>query len=348
MKPILLAVAALAAPTLLGAGCGRAARADTAAEDAAIPVRVVPVAPGPVSRPIRAGGVVAAKREWDLSFKVGGVLTRVAVEEGAPVRAGQVLAELDATELGAAVAQAREGDAKAHRDAERAELLAAAGAAPRAAAEDARTAASVAEATLAAAEFNLRHARIVAPEDGWLDRRMAEPGEVIGPGRPVLRVSGARSGVVVRVSLSDRDVLGLAPGAPATVTVDALGGPPLRGRVAQIGRTAARGTGTWVVEVAIEPPPGSPPLLPGLTAKVAIPRAVPAAGAVPLAAVVGGDGEVGAIFTVDGDRARRVPISIAFLDGERAVLAGGVERVGLVVSDGAALLADGTRVRVVP
>ena len=342
--------AALAAASLLSTGCGRSAQAaapapQAAADESAVLVRLAPVVPGPVERPIRAAGVVAAKNEWDLAFKVGGVLSRVTVDEGAPVRAGQLLAELDTTELAAGAAQARAALAKARRDSERATLLAASDTAPRIAAEDGRTGVAVAEAALAAAEFNLRHARILAPDAGWVDRRMAEPGEVVAPGRPVLHLSGRGRGFVVRAALSDRDVLGLTRGAPATVLLDARPGLALPGRVTEIAHAAANGTGTWQVEVAIDPGAAGVPLLAGLTAKVRIPRSVPAAGAVPLSAVVDGDGTSGAVFAVEGGRARRVPVSIAFLDGDRAVLAGGVERVEAVVTEGATRLADGTPVR---
>lgn len=342
-------LAAALAAALLASGCGRHAHAaPAAAEDGSVLVSVAPVDPGPVERPIRAAGLVVAKSEWDLAFKVGGVLARVTVDEGAAVHAGQLLAELDATELAAAVAQAREGLAKARRDSERAARLVAAEAAPRVAAEDARTGVAVAEAALAAAEFNLRHARLVAPDEGWVDRRSAEPGEVVAPGRTVLHLSGKGRGFVVRASLPERDVLELARGAAATVTLDARPAVVLPGRVTEIGHAAARGTGTWQVEVSVEPGPSGPPLLAGLTAKVQIARSVPAAGAVPLAAVVDGDGARGAVFAVESGRARKVPVTIAFLDGDRAVLAGGVEDVTAVVTDGAARLTDGARVRVAP
>ena len=67
-----------------------------------------------------------------------------------------------------------------------------------------------------------------------------------------------------------------------------------------------------------------------------------------LASVVAGDGASGAVFAVENGRARRVPVSIAFLDGDRAVLAGGVEHLERVVTDGASRLSDGARVRVAP
>jgi RND family efflux transporter MFP subunit len=354
---LLLLAAALAAPFLLSA-CAPDARAaasslasapeDRRAEAAqAVPVRLAPVEPGPIAYPIRAAGVVATKDGWDLSFKVGGLLARVEVREGERVARGQVLARLDATELAAGVRQAREGLEKARRDAARVAWLVANDTAPRAAAEDTRTAQAVAEAQLAAAEFNLRHATLVAPDDGWVDRRLAEPGEVIAPGRAVLRVSGVGRGFVVRASVPEQDVLGLRPGTPATVALDADPARPLSGHVTEIGRTAARGTGTYEVEVALDEARARS-LPSGLTAKVEIARTVPAQGAVPLAAVVDGDGEGGAVFVVAQGVARRVPVRIALLEGDRAILAAGAAGIDRVVTDGAPRLADGARVEIVP
>jgi RND family efflux transporter MFP subunit len=217
---------------------------------------------------------VAAKDERDLAFKVGGLLARVEVREGQVVRRGQVLAALDATELAAGVRAAEEGLGKARRDAARAAELAAAEAAPRSAAEDARTAEAVAEAALAAARFNLRHAALVAPDDGWVERRTAEPGEVVAPGRPVLRVSGRGRGFVVRAAVADRDVLDLAPGMPARVTIDARPERPIAGRVAEGARRRARHR--HLAGGGGDRRPRSGAALTGLTAKVEIERAVPA------------------------------------------------------------------------
>jgi multidrug efflux pump subunit AcrA (membrane-fusion protein) len=130
------------------------------------------------------------------------------------------------------------------------------------------------------------------------------------------------------------------------VILDADPDRPLTGQVTEIARAAGRGTGTFQVEIALDASPG-PALLSGLTAKVEVARTVPAAGAVPIGAVVDGEGEQGAVFTVAEGVAHRVPVRIAFLQGDRAVLAGGLQGVGRVVSEGAPRLADGTRVKVV-
>ncbi|HYQ80756.1 MAG TPA: efflux RND transporter periplasmic adaptor subunit [Anaeromyxobacteraceae bacterium] len=345
-SPALLAAIGTALLLAVLPGCGNPAHAAPVAGEALVPVRTVPVQAGPVERPVRAAGLVATKDQWDLSFKVGGVLASLDVREGQRVRKGQVLARLDPTELAAGLRQAREGLEKARRDAARTTRLAAAEVAPRLAAEDARTAEAVAEAQAAAAEFNLRQATLRAPDDGWVDQRLAEPGEVVAPGRPIVHLSGQGRGFVVRAPLADRDALGLLPGARAQVTLDAAPDRPLAGRVGEIARAAGRGTGTFQVEIALDPAPGQP-LLSGLTAKIEIARTVPVAGAVPLGAVVDGDGDRGAVFTVDGGVARRVPVRIAFLQGDRAVLAEGVQNGDRVVSEGAPRLAEGTRVKVV-
>lgn len=341
----LAAMAALAL-VLLAVACGRGSAAPGPEPEAAIPVRTAAVERGPFQRPVRAAGVVAARDEWDLGFKVGGVVARVAVREGDRIRKGQVLAALDTTEIAAGVRQAREAATKAERDLARARTLRAADAIAVAAAEDAETGAAVARAALASAEFDLANAVMVAPDDGWVDRRSAEPGEVVAPGQPILHVSGGGRGFVVRASLTDRDVLGLAPGTAAQVTLDARPEAPLAGHVSEIARSASRGTGTYEIEVRLDAASGAPPLLAGLTAKVELARTVDASAAVPLAAVQEGDGPSGAVYVVEDGRARRVPVRIAFLQGGRAVLAGGLDGVGEVIAEGVRVT-DGSRVRVV-
>lgn len=340
--------AALAAIALAAMACSRGGTAPAAAPDAeaAVPVRTAPVARGPFTRTVRAAGLVAAADEWDLAFQAGGVVARVAVREGDRVRRGQVLAALDTVALEAAVRQAREAAAKAERERDRAGMLRRAGAIAPAEGEDAETGVAIARAALSAAEFALRHAVIVAPDAGWVDRRLADPGEVVAAGQPVVRVSGAGGGFVVRASLAARDVLGLARGAPARVILDARPEAPLAARVSEVARSASPGTGTWEVELRVAPARGAPALLAGLTAKVELDRAVEAEAAVPLAAVHDGDGASGAVYVVEGERAKRVPVRVAFLDGGRAVLAGGLAGIAEVIAEGARL-SDGSRVRVV-
>lgn len=337
-------------------GCGRAipeASAEPAAKDPGakrdakpVPVTLAAVERGPIERPLHAGGLLKQKSELDLAFTVGGVLATVFVDEGARVRRGQVLAQLDGTDTGAAVAQAREAATKADRDLARVKSLHATGALPLVDLQNAETGATVARAQLAQASFAAQHAVIVAPDDGVVDQRLAEKGEVLAPGRPVFRMSGRSKGAVVRVALPDRDVLGLVVGQTASVQLDAAPDVVLPAKIATLASVASPATGTFDVEVKLDAPPER--VLSGMTAKVTIPRTLSPRATVPLGSLVGADGKRAFVYTVDAGRARRVAVEIAFLTEGRAALASELRGVDAIVGDGAALLEDGSAVLVQP
>ncbi|HEX5634197.1 MAG TPA: biotin/lipoyl-binding protein, partial [Gemmatimonadales bacterium] len=105
----------LAALLLLGCGKPEAESVVTPARS----VKVVPITDTTAAPTIVASGRVEARDELDLSFKVGGVVASVGVDEGDRVREGQVLATLALPEIDAQVAKAAAGLEKAERDAAR-------------------------------------------------------------------------------------------------------------------------------------------------------------------------------------------------------------------------------------
>ena len=345
--PLLLAVSLVAA-------C-RAATPDPAAETRtklptgaapAVAVRTAAVTRGPVARPVRGTGMLRLKSEVDLSFKVGGVVTAVLVEEGAAVKKGQLLARVDPTEVEAALRQAKEGQTKADRDLERVRRLHALGAVPIAELQNAETGASMARASVDAAGFNAQRSAIFAPDDGRIDRRMIEPGEVAAAGRPAFHMSGRSKGAVVRLGLTDRDVLRIHDGDVARVVLDAWPDLELAAKVTQIATTESKGSGTFDVEVRLDTLPEG--LLSGLTAKIEIRHEETVSAVVPVGALVDGHGDSASVFVIDGDHARKTPVRVAFLQGDRAALLSGLESTAAVVESGAAQLEDGSRVRLVP
>jgi len=344
----LLSLATLA----LGSGCQSAEADAHAAEsppvaEADTAVRLADVQAGPVARPIRGTGVVRLKSEADLSFKVGGVIAALYAEEGAQVRKGQVLASLDPTEVDAALRQAKEGTTKADRDLLRVSRLAATGALPPANLDDAETAAAQSHAALTAAQFNAQRSQIIAPDDGRIDRRLAESGEIAAAGRPIFHLSGRSRGAVVKIGLTDRDVLRIKEGDHAHVVCDAQPDAPLEGTVSQIATVASPSSGTFDVEIRLVAPP--PRMLSGLTAKVTIPHDENAVAVVPVSALTLGKGDSASVFTVTDGHAKQVDVKVAFLTGDHAALSVAALPPGSrVVSSGVAELADGARVRIVP
>jgi multidrug efflux system membrane fusion protein len=336
-------------PLLVLSACGRSAGAEEAKGPDAVAVRTAPVAREWVTRPVEATGSLHSKDELQLSFKIGGVVARVLVAEGQQVRRGQPLATLDLREIDAQVSTARSAVDKAQRDLDRAEALYADSVATLAQVQDARTGAEVARSGLQAAAFNRRYATILAPADGVVLRRLAEGGELVGPGQTVVVLGSSERGQVLRVGVADRDAVRLKPGDAATVRFDAFPGEAFAGSVREVAPAADPMTGTYQVEVSVSA--AGKPLASGLVGRVEL---RPAAGAelalVPIQAILEADGEAATVYTVtaDGRRARRLPVTVAFIQGERVALSGGVDGVERVVTDGAAYLGDGAAVEVVP
>jgi RND family efflux transporter MFP subunit len=350
MRPYSQGLAAIAASALLAACSGPQEPSDTESPPAA--VRAAPVESVSVAQQTRAVGVLSPRDELRLAFKVGGVVDTVRVEPGDVVRKGQVLAELKRTEIDAAVDQAAEGVEKARRDLERARQLRRDEVATEEQVQDLTTAYNVARANLETARFNAGFARIEAPSDGIVFERLARGGELVQAGQPVVVLGSTTSGWVVRVGLADRDAVRMELGTTASVSFDAFPGRTFPGKVTRIGAAADRQTGTFEVEIAVEPQGAR--FARGLVAKVALPLAplagvAPSATVVPITALVDADGAHATVYVLDAGSgtARRKDITLGAILGEQVIVTAGLALGEPVITDGAAWLTDGRRVRVV-
>jgi multidrug efflux system membrane fusion protein len=342
------AIAILASLCLLAAGgCERdSARAQAGAVTPAIAVRVVEIDRAPLRPLTIVPGLVEPRETFELGFPAGGVLSAALVDAGDEVVAGQALAALDATAARASLSQARAGARHARRDLSRARTLARGGSIASSGLDDATTAARLARGDLALAGYAMRYSTLRAPDDGWVIARLADPGEVVGPGQIVLHLASRSRGWVLRIAVPDRLVARLAPGDAAEVRLDAAPELPIAARIVDVARAPSPGSGTFDVELEIEPPRGIE-LRTGLVGRAAIATGDPVACSVPLSALVDGHDLDAAVFVVAGDQARRLPVRVAFLAGDRAAIAAGLERdVSSVVAAGAERLSDGSRVTI--
>jgi RND family efflux transporter MFP subunit len=311
-------------------------------------VRAAPVTDTVLARPIVATGTVAPKDEIPLSFKAGGVISRVTADAGDAVRAGQILATLDLREVEAALAKARSAAAKAERDLGRSRRLYADSVVTLSQMQDAETAAEQARADLETAGFNRRYAVIVAPSAGTVLRRSAEPGQTVSPGSTVLVLGSQVRGNVVQVGLADRDVVLVRKGDPATARFEALPGKIFEGQVTQMDGAADSGTGAYGVEITLR---DAGALVAGLVGQVEIrPDGGAPAALVPIEAILEADGSEATVFVLstEGSRAERRRVTVSFVDGGRVAVSHGLEGASMVLTDGAAYLDDGMIVKVAP
>jgi len=311
-------------------------------------VRTVPVVYDSTAQPVTGTGVLAARDEVQLGFKIGGIVAQIAVREGQTVARGQAIATLNLREIDAQVAKATSAAAKAERDAERARSLYRDSVVTLAQMQDATTALEVARADLETARFNRQYATIVAPTGGTVLRRHAEPGELVTPGAAIVTLASGAGGRVFRVGLTDRDLMRVRLGQQATVRFDALPDSTFTGTVREVAAAATAGAGTYAVEIAL---PAAASLATGLVGRAEIHTSDGERTAlVPIAAIVEADGERATVFVVDSTppRARRVSVAITHVRGDRVGVRGALAGAVNVVSEGSAYLDDGMAVKVVP
>lgn len=250
---------------------------------------------------LTASGYVVAQRRAAVASKATGRLVELNVREGSRVKAGEVIARLDAADVQAQIAAARAAVreaqariAQAEADARNAEAelrrnrqlvaqqflsaaaldvsLARAGAA-RAAVASARAARARAEAELRLQEVNRDYAEIRAPFDGVVLVKNANVGDII---TPFSSAAGAQGAVVtmadmgtleVEADVSESNVARVRIGQPVEITLDALPDARFRGEVASIVPTVDRAKATVMTKIRFESL--DPRVLPEMSAKVA-------------------------------------------------------------------------------
>jgi multidrug efflux pump subunit AcrA (membrane-fusion protein) len=177
--------------------------------------------------------------------------------------------------------------------------------------------------------------RVTAPFDGLVVEKLIEPGNMVSPGQPLLRVEDTRSFQVV-VQLDESRGALVTVGQPVDVVLGTGTGPAVTGTVSEVSRAVRTDDRTALIKVAL---PTAAGLRSGAFARVRFTRSqVRKALTVPAEAIVA-NGQMTSVFVVDADVAR---LRLVRLRG-REVLAGLTEGERVVVSPPPGL-SDGTSV----
>jgi len=159
---------ALIAFALVKCGDNKAATAIQKTGEDPILVKLQPVTMGNYSRNLQYSGLIASNAEAHLSFKIGGIISKIYVKEGDHVSQGQLLATLDLTEIDAQVQQASQNLEKSRRDETRISNLFKDTVASLEQLQNTHTQLSVAEEALRIARFNQQYAQIHAATGGTI------------------------------------------------------------------------------------------------------------------------------------------------------------------------------------
>lgn len=344
---------------LLLAACGDATSSNDPRTRSPL-VRVESVAPA--SQAERSfTGVVAARVQSDLGFRVPGKILARLVDTGQAVKRGQPLMRLDPTDLklatrahDEAVTAASSRARQTAEDEARYRDLVAAGAVSASAYDKIKAAAEAARAELNAAQAQADVARnesgyavLLADADGVVVETLAEPGQVIGAGQVVVRVAHAgHREAVIELPETLRPAIG-STGRAALYGSGLTGGAKLR----QLSDAANPQTRTFEARYVLEGSLANAPLGSTIAIHLAPDHAAPAL-QVPLGAIFD-PGKGPGVWLVEKDAPRNTPrvtwraVEVAGLSGEAATVVSGLAAGDRIVVLGAHLLHEGEQVRLV-
>jgi len=319
---------------------------------------VTVVVPGrqTVDRTLTATGTLAARREMPVGVAgEGGMITRVLVEPGQWVNAGQVLATVDrsvqtqtAASLAAQVAVARSDQTIAQAELDRAQQLVDRGFISKAdlqrkaATRDAAAArVQVAAATLREATARNGRLDIRAPAAGLVLTRGVEPGQIVSSGSGVLFRMAQGGQIEMRAQLAEADLASLHAGARAQVTP--VGSDrTFAGEVWQVSPIIDATTRQGIARIALR---YDPALRPGGFASATIVGGAAVAPLLPDAALQSDDKGSFVYIVGKDDKVERRNIKIGQVSDAGVTVVSGLDGTERVVRSAGGFLAPGQKVK---
>jgi len=373
MRRSVLLVLVIAA---LGAACHGGTSADEAANGGAVvSVRVAKAQIGAIAQPIELVGTLGTAREAAVSSKISGQITQMPLLKNRTVRAGELLAQVEArdvaaqrAEAAAAVTTAKDAIApaaaaleNARRTYERRQGLYAKGGISKkdlessqldvsnaeGALKSAHSKVSEAEHHLASLDAQLSYSEVRAPFDGVVTDQFAYQGDFATAGAKLLTIADV-SKLIVKAPLSDEIATRVRPGDVANIAPEDLPGVTLQAPVSLVGRSADPQSRAVEIWVTLANPSGR--LRPNTAARLTIAStATQNAVIVPTAAVTldATNANGGTVMIVDGQSvAHEVPVTVGAHDGRRTQITSGLHGGETVVIEGNYGLPDKTKVTI--
>ena len=308
-------------------------------------VEVYEVARGSIARQVTVTGTVDPLRLIGVNAQIGGALTTVNVQEGDMVRRGAVLARVDDREIGAQLAAAEASFDVAEAAYERAQQLRDRRVITLPEYERDRTAYAAARAQVEQLRTRVGYATVHAPATGVITEKLVETGDVVGNQTRLFTIADI-SQLVVRLGVSELDVVQLEQGDPVAVTLDAMPNRQLAGRIRRIFPVGDPTTRLVPVEVVLDAQ-SAQYARPGFLARVTFDLTTSNnVLLVPVSAVLGGQGAQ-AVFVVENNTAVRRTVSTGLTSQGRVEVISGLSDGEHVVVTGHNELRDGMTVRAV-
>ncbi len=335
MKQSTKALIAVACVAFVLSGCGHQENAAPPPQLPAATVRAQAIESKKRIATEEVVGTVRAKLRSVIEAKVSGKIEQLLVVPGQQVKAGDLLAVVDAREVQARYDQAVALSQQAEADLKRLTALLEQKVLSQAEFDSAQAKARVTVASRAEAETLLSYTKVTAPFAGVITRKHADVGDLATPGRPLLEMEDSR---VLRLEADVPEaVIGkLTLGDQLPVRIAALE-KELTGVISEIAPAADPNSRTFLVKLDL---PGTTGLRAGQFGRVAMPVGETAALRVPASAVTQ-RGQMELVFIVSDGKAQLRLVKTGKRIGPEVELVSGVSTGERIVVANVAGLADG-------
>ncbi len=339
-------------------------RASAAFARPPVPVNIDTVQRGPMAVRLDAVGVVQPVASVALKTRIDAQIEKIFAEDGAQVKAGETLVKLDSRQIEAQIKQTEANIAKdqaaveqAQRDAARSSDLFGRGAGTQTKADDALTQVAATKAALAADQALLDNQKVqlswytlIAPITGRVGTFNAKAGNIVRSGdntaTGIIATIVQTSPIYVAFSIPQTALAdvreAIAAGRGDVRAIPQGGKRTAVGKIAVLDNTIDMATGTIMVRALFEN--ADDVLWPGQLCNVRVTlRTDPEVVSIPRTATQSGQNG-NFVFTVENGVARSRKVSVGRFQDGRDIILEGLTGGETVVSDGALLLIDGSRV----
>lgn len=297
---------------------------------------------------ISASGLVTTENDANYSFKIGGVINRIYVQEGQFFKKGQLLASLDQTEISAGLNQADLNLKKYQREYTRANNLYKDSVYTLEQLQNTKTGLDIAKKQKDAVAFNARYAKIFATADGFISRKIANEGEVVGPGAPVLAINETthNNNYLLKIGLTDKEWAAVKMGQKAAVTLDGYPEKKFDAFVFRKSQSADVALGSFQVELKLDMKNSKPAV--GMFGKAEIKTENTAdVITIPYEALIEADGNKAFVFVIENNKVKRKPIIIHKFENKRVFIKEGLQKSEQIVISNSAYLNEQSAIKII-
>lgn len=297
---------------------------------------------------ISASGLVTTENQANYGFKIGGVVSEIYVQEGQFFKKGQLLATLDQTEINAGLNQADLNLKKFERDYERANNLYKDNVYTLEQLQNTKTGLDIAKKQKEAVAFNSRYAKIYATADGFLANKIANEGEVVSPGSPILAINetSKNNNYLLKVGLTDKEWASVKINQKAIVTLDGFPDEKFEATVFRKSQAADAALGSFQIELKLNMKDHKPAVGMFGKAEIQTDKAEDAM-VIPYNALIEADGNKAFVFAVENNKVKRKSITINKFDNDKVYVKDGLQKTDQIVISNSAYLNEESKIKII-